>query len=95
MADFLMNQTGVLQGIVNGVNVNVTGNEFLSLLLVCVIAILILCFMFRIPLEISMILVLPVALVLVSARAGDFRIVTSVILLFLGVVFAKHFFFLR
>jgi hypothetical protein len=69
---------------------NLTGNLFLSLLLI-LFFLIVLSLALKIPVEYSAILILPVMFVLIS-YSSDFLAIGGSILIFLGIIFAKNFF---
>jgi len=70
--------------------IGITGSLFLSLLFL-VILLIVLALVFRIPLEFTAVLILPL-LIVISAYDGTFMSVLGVFLIYLGVLFGKHFF---
>lgn len=70
---------------------SITGSFFLSLL-VLVILIMLFALALRIPLEFTAIFILPLLIVLVGYES-QLLSVFGVLLLYLGVLFGKHFFF--
>ena len=71
--------------------VSITGSLFLSLLLI-VVLLIVLTLMFRIPLEFTAVLLLPFLLV-VGSYEGALLPVLGVVLIYLGIIMGKHFFF--
>lgn len=87
---FLLNTSGTLGYAIWGLN-DITGSFYVSLFILFII-ILAVTLVFKIPLEISGLLLLPLGFGFVVA-SGSFLPVVIVILIFLGIVLAKHFFF--
>ena len=87
---YLLNTSDTIGYSIWGLN-NITGSFFISLLLVFII-ILAVTLIFRIPIELGIILLLPLGIGFTVA-SGNFMPVLIVILIFSGVLLAKHFFF--
>lgn len=85
-----INESGVSYQVINGLN-GITGSAFLSLLFIVIILFLI-AILFRIPIEFTAIFILPLVLTF-AAFYGEFVAVTGVLLIYLGVLLGKHFFF--
>ena len=85
-----INETGLAANIFNGMN-GITGSAFLSLLMI-VILVMLIAFLFRIPVEFTVILILPMLLTF-AAFYSEFMAVTGVILIYMGILLAKNFFF--
>lgn len=84
----LFNDTGTIGIIINAVNTNITGSQFLTFLLI--IAVILMFFLaFRIPLEASVLLVLPLILTFL-AYSNDLYAVGGVVLIYVGVLWAKN-----
>ena len=90
MPDFL-NSTGTAYAILEGLTNDVTGSLFMSLLMI-VFLILAFSLAFRIPMEYTAIFILPI-LIVSMAYFQQFLAIGGVILIYLGVVMAKNFFF--
>jgi len=71
--------------------INITGSLFLSLLFIMILLI-VFALLFRIPLEFTAVLILPL-LIVISAYDGAFMSVLGTFLIYLGVLFGKHFIF--
>ena len=78
----------VLAGLTNGV----TGSFFLTLLIISLLLMMIALGM-RIPIEITAIILLPLHLGLLACLGTDFLAITGTILIYLGIVLGKNFFF--
>ena len=85
-----INETGIAIDVFNGMN-GITGSPFLTLLLI-VILVMLIAFLFRIPVEFTVILILPMLLTF-AAFYSEFMAVTGVILIYIGILLAKNFFF--
>lgn len=70
---------------------SITGSFFVSLLVIFIL-LLVISLMFRIPLEYVGVVLLPLAIVFAVGSSGFFGVLI-IILIFLGVVLAKNFFF--
>ena len=85
-----INSTGTIGIIYQAVNTNITGSDFLTLL--GLMFIIMLFFMsFRIPLEATAILILPL-LIIFMAFNNDIFAVGGLVLIYLGILFAKNYF---
>lgn len=83
-----IDSTGTFGIILNAITLNITGTEYLTLLLVVVILIA-LTLAFRMPLEASAILVLPF-LIVCAAYNSEMLTVLGVALMYLAVLVAKN-----
>lgn len=86
----LINQTGTIGVIYNAVNYNVTGSEFLTMLLLILLCILFVA-LFRMPLEMSAFLVMPMLIVMMSFNS-NLLAVGGAALVYIGVLIAKNWF---
>lgn len=86
-----INATETIGVMITTASNDVTGSLFLTLFGI-VIAIVFLCFLLRIPMEFSAILVLPLLLGLM-AYMQEFVTIGGIILIYLGVILGKNFFF--
>jgi len=84
-----INQTETVGIIYASFTQNVTGSEFLTLLGMLIMIILFF-MVFKLPLEATLILALPMFLISL-AYVGDIWAVGGVILMYLGLLFAKNF----
>lgn len=73
--------------VVNGITTNITGSEFLTLLIIVLILISI-CLMFRMPLELTIPLILPL-LIVISIQTNEIISVLGVALLYAAILIAK------
>jgi hypothetical protein len=83
-----INQTGTIGLIYTSFTTNVTGSEFLTLLGLIILIILFFA-MFKMPMEASLILALPMLLI-AMAYTSDIFAVGGVVLIYLGILFAKN-----
>ena len=88
----LFNETGLIYVVTNAVTVNITGDLFLTLLLL-VLAFMLFAFAFRIPLEFTVILVFPLLIAFGVEGGAGFMPVLGVGIIYLSVLLAKNFFF--
>jgi hypothetical protein len=88
-----INNTGITYTIIQNLNQYTTGNQFLTFFLIF-LALLMMTFLLKIPLEFAMLLTLPM-LIVVMAFVGEFKVVFIVVLVYVGIVMAKNFFFGR
>jgi len=91
--NFLINDSQTIGVIINSMTQSTTGNTFLTYLIILFI-IMIIAFIFRIRLEYTAILILPLLLSLM-AYYGSFWTFGGLILIYLAIISAKHFFFSR
>lgn len=91
LASGFINETGTLGVIFQAVTLNITGNEFLTLLGLLLL-ILLFFMLFRIPIEASAILILPL-LIILMASTGEFFAIGGVMLIYLALLFAKNWLF--
>lgn len=89
MVSFI-NLTGSIGQVYTGINNNLTGSEFITLLL-AIMLIMLFFLMFRIPLEASAVLVLPL-IIICMAYTSNLFILGGVFLIYLGVLLAKNYF---
>lgn len=87
----LFNTTTTTWDVVQSLTVNVTGSLFLTLFMILILVMLI-AMVLRIPVEFTMILVLPFLLT-VWAYSGDFLAFAGTVLIYLGILLGKNFFF--
>jgi len=90
MVELFLNETGFVGDILTGLTNNVTGSLFLTLLMIMLFFIL-MTLLFRFPIEFSLVLLLPLFLGFMAATS-DFLALGGVVLIYLGIVFAKNFF---
>lgn len=83
--------TGVIAGVFNLMTSNITGSLFLTTLIIALLIIAISA-MFGIPIEYIAILTLPFHLGLLACM-GDWLAITGTILIYLGIILGKNFFF--
>ena len=88
VSEIFINSTSVTAGIVNGLT-QITGDYFTAMLFV-VILLIVLCLALQMPLEVTALFVLPF-LLSCYAYIPNFTAVTGVILIYLGIIFAKNF----
>lgn len=88
----LFNETGFIYAVVDGMTTNITGNIFLTLLLI-VVALMLFAFAFRIAIEFTGILVFPLLIGLGVEGGAAFAPVLGVGIIYLSVLLAKNFFF--
>ena len=88
----LFDETGFIYTVVNAITVNVTGDLFLSLLLITLLF-MFFAFAFRIPLEFTIILVFPLLIGFAVEGGAGFGPVLGVGIIYLAVLLAKNFFF--
>lgn len=91
MVEGLYNTTGIIGTIIEQTTNNATGHLFLTISCI-VIGFLLIGMLFRLSFEIIIIFTLPFLLV-VTAFMGEFWAFTGIILIYLGILFAKIFFF--
>lgn len=89
MTEVFINQSGSFGIILDSISYNITGDLFLTLLLITLL-LLALCLMFRIPLEYSAIILLPLFIVSM-AFTSQFLTIGGLTLLYIGVLVAKNF----
>ena len=85
-----MNETGFIALRIIDMTNNLTGSLFLSLMIIMVFFILI-TLLFRLPMEASAVILLPLFLTFMAATS-EFVAIGGIILMYLGVIFAKNFF---
>ena len=90
MIALFFNETGIISSGLMLLSDNVTGSVFISLLLIMVLLILV-AMLFRLPIEVTAIILMPV-LIVFMALTSEFLAVGGVVLIYLGVIFAKNFF---
>ena len=88
-----INETGTVWVIINGLTENVTGSLFLTMLLFYII-IIGFTLAFNMDFEISALLLLPLTLV-VMVVSGEFIGLGMLMLMFIGGIFAKYFWFTK
>lgn len=88
MALFL-NETGFIAATLTNVSNNITGSLFLTLLLIMILFLLI-AMIFRLPIEFAIVILAPLFLVFMAATSS-FLAVGGVMLIYLGIIFAKNF----
>ena len=91
MVTVCLSSTGVLYSVIEGLTNSVTGTYFLSLLVI-VLVLMAIVMALRLPVEVSAILVLPLFLALLACD-GDWLSIGGVILIYLGIILGKNFFF--
>ena len=87
----LYNSTGIIGSIIQNTTYNATGSIFLTLSII-VIGLIIIGMMFRLSFELIIIIILPILLV-VTAFYGEFWAFTGTLLILLGILLSKIFFF--
>ena len=90
----LFNETGFIYVVTNAITTNITGDLFLTLLLL-VLAFMLFAFAFRIPLEFTVILVFPLLIGFGVEGGAGFMSVLGVGIIYLSVLLAKNFFFFQ
>lgn len=85
-----INQTGIIGSLLTNVTINITGDVYLTFLLLFV-GLLMFLLAFRIPLEVAIIVLSPI-LIMFSAFIGGFQLTLVLTLLFIGFILAKFFF---
>jgi len=85
-----INQTGIIGSIIIHATNNITGSLFLTFFLLFLLLISFF-MMFRMPFEVGFVLTLPLLLV-IMAYSGSFVVVGGLILILLGLIFAKNLF---
>ena len=85
-----LNETSAIGQILGNGTQNVTGNMFLTMLII-VIIIMALFFMFGVQLEYSSVLILPLLLAVV-AHYSQFIAALGAILIYIAIIFTKNFF---
>ena len=88
MALFL-NETGFIATLLTNITNNITGSLFLTLLLIMLFFIVV-ALIFRIPIEYTAVILTPLFLVFIAATS-DFLAVGGLVLIYLGILFAKNF----
>lgn len=84
--------SGLIYNILATMSLNVTGSFYLSTV-VLALFFMGLCALFGIPIEFTMILLLPLHLGFLACLGTDWLAVTGVILIYLGILLGKNFFF--
>lgn len=87
-----MDTSGLIYSIIVTMAANITGSFFLSTLLISLFF-MGLTALFGIPVEFSMIILLPLHLGLLACFGADWLAITGVILIYLGILLGKNFFF--
>jgi len=85
-----INEGGFIAGFIMDMTMNLTGSLFVSLLVIMFFFILV-AMLFRLPMEVSAVILLPLFLSFMAATS-EFVVVGGVILIYLGIIFAKNFF---
>lgn len=93
MAYFFINQTGTVNTVLSGITTNITGDQFTTYLFV-MLFIIMLAIAFRIPIEFTAIIIFPLFVVL-AAYTTDYLSIFGVLLIYLGILIGKNFFFGR
>ena len=88
----LFNETGMIYTIISGLTVNVTGSEFITLLMV-VAALMLFALAFRIPIELTMIFIFPLLIGLGAEGGAEFAPILGVGIIYMSILLAKYFFF--
>ena len=86
-----LNDTGTVSVIIKGLFDNVGGSWFLTIMLIMLFLILI-GFILRLPLELTAIFMLPL-FIACYVYVPDFTAITGVLLIYLGILLAKNYFF--
>ena len=82
---------GVTYNVLAGLSISTTGSLFLTMLFI-VFLLMIVAVAMRIPVEFTAIIVLPLALTLLACD-GDWLAITGLLLIYLGILLGKNFFF--
>lgn len=90
MTSHFMNTTDSVGLAIIAFTQNVTGSLFATLLIILVCLFLV-CLVFRMPVELSGIVLLPL-LIYLAAITDQFLALFGVLLIYLAVIFSKHFF---
>ena len=85
----VINETGIIGQVILGITANVTGNLFLTMLLILIVFLLV-GFAFRAPMEWQAVYLLPLFIAFM-AYSAEFLAVGGVVLMFLGAILAKNF----
>lgn len=87
-----MNTSGIIYNVFNGITVNTTGSDYLTMLLI-LLFILLGGLILRMPFELIALCCIPLILVMMAFDIAIFGAVGVFILIYLGVVFAKNLLF--
>ena len=88
----LMNTSGTVYTVINGLSSDVTGSVFLTLLILTALVMLF-AFAFRIPLEFTMLLIFPLLIAFAVEGGSAFFGVLGVAIIYISILLAKNFFF--
>lgn len=77
----------LIADVLNALTYNITGSEFLTLLLI-VLTLVAICLMFRMPIELSIPIILPL-LIAISITTSEIVTVLGVALLYAAIILAK------
>ena len=91
--DGFIDTNGTIYTVLQGITTNVTGSWFLTLLFITMLVIA-LALAFRIPVEFTMLFMIPFFIVLMAFN-GQFLAIGGVVLIYVGILLAKNFFFSR
>lgn len=91
--DYYINESGFIYGFVYYATTNVTGSLFLTLLFI-LLGLMAMAFAFRVPIEFTIIFLLPLVITLMAFNA-NFLALGGILLVWLGIILAKNFFFGR
>lgn len=86
----MFNETGIFGTLIINFTNNITGDIYLTLF-----SLMIIIFLFflalRIPIEMTVILIVPLLIVFMAYGGADWKPVTGILLLYLGILFARFF----
>lgn len=85
--------TGTIYSFLTAMTNNVTGSMFITIFLISIFLIAIAAGFFKIPIEITMIILLPIHLAFLACIGSEIYGVVGTILIYLGILLAKNFFF--
>ena len=91
LAEGFLNSSGTTATIVKGLYDNVGGSWFATIMLI-VLFVIIIAMLFRLPLEVTAVVLLPLFLAC-YVYVPDFAGVTGVLLIYLGILIGKNYFF--
>jgi hypothetical protein len=84
------NSSEIIGASIDAATTNITGTQFLTLLVVMLFLVLLLAVL-RVPLEYGVLLIMPV-LIILAAFEGGFLALFGVVLIYMGILFAKYYF---
>jgi len=87
----MFNETGYLGVLIIGMTNHITGNIFITLL--TIFALLFMFFLaLKLPMELVATILVPILILFMAEAGGDWKAITSIIMLYLALMFGRWFF---